>query len=297
MKFSLLFSLISFIFLITSCRKDAPINTPEEEVIVEKINPLMEKLQIGIHGHGSKRGFGRGGYSGPIYYYDWILDYRLLEGYQKDNAVFYPIEKKWKILSLYGEMDEYSLSEIYNNWEQTEDWYKMPKLYRFNKAKNIAEIYKHENDLEPETIMNFNLIIGEKWFFDEEGEIGIEVVDKFEFESNGETYPALVVHYLRRYPTTEYSVTSSISDDENFVVSPLNPNPIIIGDYYSSMIEPKWDLFQKDNEEEPDEWIYDFSHCYSCDYNMLNIRWQFDSTETETNSYPSKGFVQCRIIH
>lgn len=141
--------------------------------------------------------------------------------------------------------------------------------------------------------MDFNLIKGEKWFFDEEFEIGLVVLDKFEITSNRETYPAMAIKYINRYPTSEYKINNFSFGPTEFVVTPLNPNPIFIGDHYQKIAEAKWSIFQTNNDHQPTPWIPEIRES---DVRFISIDFQWESNQSFGHkSYPINRRAFCNL--
>ncbi|MDG1913802.1 MAG: hypothetical protein P8I55_04330 [Crocinitomix sp.] len=135
--------------------------------------------------------------------------------------------------------------------------------------------------------MNYNLEVGDYWYFDLEHEICLLVIAKQMVESSGISYPALIVEYKSQHETSKHRVWSYQD-----LITPLNPNPLLMGEHFTNVRYPTWEVFKTDemNEQPTDQWIPDYH--YSNDYRSglhLDITWDSHNFEGISEDYQSKA--------
>lgn len=278
MQFRLISLILIFVSISLSCKKEEIIDVAVEETTkIESVDPNMTKTTVNMRSGVEYFGDVRGGYSGILSSYSWAFDYRLEDGFTHNEKVFYPIAKKWRVTGYIYEQEQYTTTDVLDTWEKEIDWSKTERLYRYDPNSAKSYIYEGEDDQSPTLIMDFNLAIGDIWFFDLEHEVCLVVKDKYTVVSNGITYPALVVQFKSQHETSKHRVSSG-----EILITPLNPNPMLMGAHYAHVYFPNWQLFQTNEiQTEPEyKWLPDQHLVHDVRSGLLElINWenfQFD---------------------
>ena len=137
---------------------------------------------------------------------------------------FIQLIKNGKVTGNIYETEEYITTETYLYWEKESEWTKTERLYRFDPNTNQALIYQGENDQNPTQIMDFDIEAGDIWYFDLEHEMCLLVKEKFTIQSNGITYPALVVEFKSQHETSKHRLWSYET-----LITPIKSKSVIIG--------------------------------------------------------------------
>lgn len=281
MKLKFTLALVISIFFLESCKKEEPIEIIAEKIILpETINESMTKTKIGFSGDFTLKGDQRGiRYVGLASEYTWDISYQLQKGYTQNDMVFYPIEKNWNASFRLVEYDieGYLIDVALDEWKKKLEWTPTEKLYRYDPNGKLALIYESETDLNPKTIMDFNMKIGDSWALMTEQQTKFEVINTFEFTSDNIVYPALELAIING--ERENSLTLAPYGTETIIVSPLNPNPMQMMANYSEYAKRNWDLFKVGEQGEPHYWLPNFSENQSFGGgSYAKITWEYDSS-------------------
>lgn len=251
--------ILTFTIGFTACKKEEVEILPEKEERVPETNdPAISNTAIKMFSQATLYGDVRGcSYYGLASFYSWEINYRFAEGYSSGDKVFYPLEKNWAVKYRLHEYEEGYIIDTPDEWDKAIDWTETDYLYRYDPNEKLALIYDGETDENPKTLMNFNMTVGDTWTLMNEGQVRYEVIETFEFESNGNHYPGLVLAVKTGYGKRHLTINS---ESKTFVVTPLNPNPMQTVVNYYEILHPKWEIFKTDAiPNEPHFWIPDFT--------------------------------------
>lgn len=285
MKTKVLLFIFSILFIFTSCRKDETEPIMIDDSTAESINPKMYETEISYTKNIVYFKDNRGGdmYYGVKSDYTWQVHYRFAEGESYRDLVFYPIEKSWKVKGVFYESQNSVPGDTVGQWNHEQNWCAMDCFYRYDESTLNSYIYSSIADKNPRLIMNFNLEIGDTWIFDNEKNIGIKVLDKFSVSSNGLIYPALKVKFYKQNESMKFYSYKDI------LLTPLNPNPALIGADLDKFWTPDWSVFQSNGELQPTpNWI---PREIPTENSIVLIKWNTSELENYANTYKKDGFA------
>ena len=242
--------LLILAFLAFSCEKKIIERIDSAEFGFEEIEPAFSQctyqMSTDISGHKDSE---ECLWWGTINFYSWSMDYRLAEGFESNGRAFYPIEKKWEA----GFDHRYCCGESEVEWTKSEDWFRSDRLYRYDTQNKKAMIYQGISDTEPETIMDFDLEVGDYWVIDDEYELLFYVDEVSQIELNGVAYPVYKGHYSMNY---KFFKIANKEQDQPVYLSPFNPNPFKMTDDFKDFEQGNWSIFQKGiDEQKPAKWL------------------------------------------
>lgn len=244
MKLSL-FPFLTIVLLSFSCEKKVIERRDSAEIGMDKIEAAFSEstfqLSTDMSGH---QGSSKCLWWGTMDVYSWTIDYRFGKGFESNGRAFYPIEKKWDFH--FNERRCCEGSE--DGWTKSEDWFKHDRLYRYDHQNKKAMIYKSPEDKEPETIMDFDLEVGDYWVVDDEYELLFHIDAVEEFQIGNSSYPLYKGHYSMNY---RYYRIQNNSENQAVYLSPFNPNPFKMLDDFKAFETQEWSVFQQSDERQP----------------------------------------------
>ena len=180
MKLFAILVLICSVLFLNSCKREEVLIEKQETTIAETVNPSISEHEMSFFSRVLIDGEERGClFYGDGSQYDWNVDYRITEGHQTDDKVFYPLEKKWEVNFKYAHFEEGHIMDLHDSWRRKIEWTETGELYRYDPNQKLAFLYDSEEDQNPETIMDFNLAVGDTWDLNTGEGFSLEVVSVY----------------------------------------------------------------------------------------------------------------------
>ncbi|SFT42262.1 hypothetical protein SAMN05216474_0477 [Lishizhenia tianjinensis] len=148
----LLFSSFTLFLLFTACKKEIPPITKEPDVQERFISAISEYI---IYTRLDNYCAFENSTDPDHYHYE--RNYRMVEGYAKDNQYYYKVQcKTTEYFKSPGDTGPYEYLYI-------SDWEEINFLYRYDWANKKSFVYRNEDFEHPTEVMDFNLEVGESY--------------------------------------------------------------------------------------------------------------------------------------